>query len=75
MSAQQLRISPNPSGWRRGHKPWSERDSFHSSTKEEALQRGREISQNQNLELIRQRQDWTIQGRNSYGNDPRSSKG
>lgn len=75
MPNKQIRVSPNSDWWWRVHKPGAERDSVHSSTKEEALQRGREISQNQNLELIRQRQDWTIQGRNSYGNDPRSSKG
>lgn len=75
MAQKQLRISPNPEGGRRWHKAWSERDSFHAPTKEEAFVRWREIAQNQWAELIWQRQDWMIQGRNTYGKDPRKSAG
>jgi hypothetical protein len=44
-------------------------------TKAEAVERAREIAQNQHLELLVQNLDGTIGWRNSYGNDPRESKG
>ncbi len=44
-------------------------------TKAEAVERARGIAQNQHLELLVQNLDGTIGWRNSYGNDPRRSKG
>ena len=44
-------------------------------TKAEAVERAKEIAQNQRLELLVQNLDGTIGWRNSYGNDPRRSKG
>lgn len=44
-------------------------------TKAEAVERAREIAQNQHLELLVQNLDGTIGWRNSYGNDPMRSRG
>lgn len=44
-------------------------------TKAEAIERAREIAQNQHLELIIQNLDGTIGWKNSYGDDPSKVKG
>lgn len=54
---KQVWVSPNPSGGWRVHKPGAARDSIHSQTKEEAIQRAKEIAERQRQELIIQKKD------------------
>jgi len=69
-------IVPNSQrgGWdvRRGG---SERSSEHCDRKQDAIDRGREISQNQGTELIVHNQNGRIAWRDSHGNDPCPPKG
>lgn len=44
-------------------------------TKAEAVERAKEIAKSKHAELLVQNLDGTIGWRNSYGNDPRRSKG
>ncbi|MDZ8238461.1 MAG: DUF2188 domain-containing protein [Nostoc sp. ChiQUE01a] len=44
-------------------------------TQQKAIDKGREIAINQQSELLIHNQKGQIRERNSYGNDPRSSKG
>lgn len=44
-------------------------------TKLDAVERGKEIAKNLHAELLVQNLDGTIGWRNSYGHDPRKSKG
>ncbi|MFC5409127.1 DUF2188 domain-containing protein [Larkinella bovis] len=44
-------------------------------TQREAIQIAKEIAQNQRIEMIVHAQNGQISWRNSYGNDPKSSKG
>lgn len=44
-------------------------------TQQKAIEKGREIAINQQSELLIHNQKGQIRERNSYGNDPRSSKG
>jgi len=46
-----------------------------TDTQAEATKIAREIAINQESELLVHRKDGTIRDRNSYGNDPESSKG
>lgn len=48
----------------------SERSSGHFDTKAEAVERAREISQNQQTELIIHNRDGRISNSDSHGNDP-----
>lgn len=61
-------------GWdvRRGG---SERASGHFETKQEAIEAGREISQNQGTELRIHNKDGKIAESDSHGNDPYPPKG
>jgi Uncharacterized protein conserved in bacteria (DUF2188). len=70
----QIFVSPNKDGWK-GKVVGNDKASFVADTKAEAFDRAREIAINQKLELIVQNRDGKIGLRNSYGNDPRSSKG
>ena len=46
------------------------RASVHTDTKQEAIQRGREISRNQKTELIIHNSNGKISNSDSHGNDP-----
>lgn len=71
MTTNQIRVSPDSKNWwRRVHQPWNNRDSVHTPTKQEAINRAQEIARNQNLETKVQNKDWTISGGNSYWKDP-----
>lgn len=68
-------VVPNPNGgWdiRRGG---SERSSGHFDTKHDAVDRGRQISQNQRTEFVIHGQNGQIQQKDSHGNDPNPPKG
>lgn len=51
------------------------RDTVHTNTQREAIQRAREIAQNQDSEVVIHREDGTIREKNSYGSDPHPPKG
>lgn len=53
----------------------ADRASVHTSTKQEAIDRGREISRNQKSEFIVHNKDGKISGSDSHGNDPYPPKG
>lgn len=72
--ANQIFVSPNDGDWKvkviGNHKA-----SAICDTKAAAVERAKKIAQNQHLELLVQNRDGAIGWRNSYGNDPRKSKG
>ena len=53
----------------------SQRSSGHFETKEEAVNAGRQISQNQGTELVIHGMNGRIQSADSHGNDPCPPKG
>ena len=53
----------------------SQRSSGHFETKEEAVNAGRQISQNQGTELVIHGMNGRIQASDSHGNDPCPPKG
>lgn len=70
MTSKQVWVSPKPSGWRRVHKSWAQRDSIHTQTKAEAVSKATEIARNQKVDTKIQNRDWKISWWNSYGRDP-----
>lgn len=70
MTKKQVWVSPKPNGWWRIHKPWATRDSWHTDTKAEAIEKARKIAIRNKEELLIQKKDWKIHQRNSYGRDP-----
>ncbi|MDD2438319.1 MAG: DUF2188 domain-containing protein [Massilibacteroides sp.] len=70
----QVFVSPDGKNWKIkvvGNK----KASAICDTKAEAVKRAIKIAQNQQLELLIQNLNGTIGQRNSYGNDPKKSKG
>lgn len=72
--AKQVFVSPDGDDWK-VKVVGNEKASAILDTKAQAVERGIEIAKNQNAELLVQNLDGTIGWRNSYGNDPRKSKG
>ena len=70
----QIFVSPNGKDWK-VKIVGNQKASAICDTKAEAVERAKEIAQNQHLELLVQNLDGTIGWRNSYGNDPRKSRG
>ncbi|OGG41672.1 hypothetical protein A3A21_02920 [Candidatus Jorgensenbacteria bacterium RIFCSPLOWO2_01_FULL_45_25b] len=70
----QVFVSPDGEDWK-VKVVGNQKASAVCDTKAEAVERAKEIAQNQRLELLVQNLDGTIGWRNSYGNDPRKSKG
>ena len=68
-------VVPNPDGGWDVKKAGAERASKHSDTKQEAVEKGRQISQNQGTELYIHGKDGKIQQKDSHGNDPYPPKG
>jgi len=68
-------VVPNPDGGWDVKKAGAERASKHSDTKQEAVEKGRQISQNQGTELYIHGKDGKIQQKDSHGNDPFPPKG
>ena len=71
---RQVFVSPDDANWK-VQVVGNARASAILDTKAEAVERGREIAKNQHAELLVQNLDGTIGWRNSYGNDPRRSRG
>lgn len=72
--AKQVFVSPDGNDWK-VKVVGNEKASAILDTKAQAVERGIEIAKNRHAELLVQNLDGTIGWRNSYGNDPRKSKG
>lgn len=70
----QIFVSPDDEGWK-VKVVGNQKASAICDTKAEAVERAKEIAQNQRLELFVQNLDGKIGWKNSYGNDPRKIKG
>lgn len=70
MSKDQHHVVPNPAGGWDVKRSGGERASVHAETKQEAIDKGREISRNQQTELVIHNRDGKISGSDSHGNDP-----
>lgn len=72
--ANQIFVSPDGKNWK-VKVVGNQKASAICDNKADAVERAKKIAQNQQLELLVQNLDGTIGWRNSYGNDPRKSKG
>ncbi|MGH9421185.1 MAG: DUF2188 domain-containing protein [Thermoanaerobaculia bacterium] len=68
-------VVPDPDGGWNVKRGGAERASGHFDTKEEAIDRGREISRNQHTELRIHNKDGQISQSDSHGHDPDPPKG
>jgi len=68
-------VVPNPNGGWDVKKGGGKRTSSHHDTKQDAIDRGREISRNQGTELRIHNKDGKIGQSDSHGNDPFPPKG
>lgn len=70
MARKTHHVVPNPKGGWDVKKGGAERASGHFKTKQEAIERAREISRNQGTELVIHNRDGRISSCDSHGNDP-----
>ena len=75
MSKKTHHVVHNPDGGWDVKKGGSERASNHFDKKSDAVEKGREISQNQSSEFYIHGKDGKIQSKDSHGNDPNPPKG
>ena len=68
-------VVPNPDGGWNVKRGGGDRASTHHDTKQDAINRGREISRNQGTELRIHNRDGRISGSDSHGGDPYPPKG
>ena len=68
-------VVPNPNGGWDVKKGGSEKASNHFDKKNDAVEKGREISQNQGSEFYIHGKDGKIQSKDSHGNDPNPPQG
>lgn len=68
-------VVPNPNGGWDVKKSGGSKASAHFDTKQQAVDRGREISRNAGTEFVIHKKDGTIQRKDSHGNDPRNTPG
>lgn len=68
-------VVPNPGGGWDVRRGGAARASAHLDTKREAVERGREISRNQQTELRIHNKDGRIGQSDSHGNDPNPPRG
>ncbi len=74
MAGKNQHVVPHDGGWAvRGE--GNEKVTSTHDTQREAIDRAREIAQNQRSELLIHGQDGQIRARDSYGNDPFPPKG
>lgn len=69
MAEKSHHVVHNPDGGWDVRKGGSERSSFHSDTKQEAINTGRSISKNQGTEFFIHGLNGRIQRKDSHGND------
>ena len=70
MSRKEHHVVSNPKGGWDVKRDGADRASVHTDTKQNAVDQGRRISQNQSSELIIHGKDGKIQRADSHGNDP-----
>lgn len=70
MAKKQQHVVPDPDGGWNVKKAGAKRATKHFNTKKEAVDYGKEVSENQGAELVKHRKDGTIEDSDSYGNDP-----
>lgn len=75
MGLKSHHVVPNPDGGWDIKRSGAERASGHFDRKSDAIDKAREISQNQNSELFIHGKDGKIQQRDSHGNDPFPPRG
>lgn len=68
-------VVPDPDGGWNIKKGGAERSSGHFDRKADAVDRARQISQNQHTELVIHNKDGQISQKDSHGNDPYPPKG
>ncbi|KAA6232519.1 DUF2188 domain-containing protein [Chlorobium phaeovibrioides] len=68
-------VVPDPDGGWNIQRGGGSRSSGHFDKKNDAVDAGRKISQNQGTEFYIHGKDGKIQGKDSYGNDPYPPKG
>jgi hypothetical protein len=73
--ANQIHVLPGEAGGWDIKRDDSDKATLHAATKEDAVQRAREIAKKQEMELVIHNQDGTISEKDSYGNDPSPPKG
>lgn len=73
--AKKHHVVPNPKGGWDVKKSGGERASVHTTTKQEAVDKGRKISKNQGSEFVIHGKNGQIQQKDSHGNDPFPPKG
>lgn len=74
MPNKQVWVSPSGNNWK-VKSAGAGKAAAITETKAEAKEIATRIAQNQDAELVIQRQDGTIQEKNSFGNDPFPPKG
>jgi uncharacterized protein YdaT len=74
MSGKNQHVIPHDGGWAVRGEGNGRVTSVHD-TQREAIERGREIAQNQASELLIHGENGRIRARDSYGNDPYPPKG
>lgn len=70
MPRNEHHVVPNPDGGWDVKRNGSKRASVHTETKKQAVDKGREISKNQDTELVIHNKDGKISNPDSHGNDP-----
>lgn len=75
MSKKTHHVVPNHDGGWDVKKGGSDKASKHFDKKTDAIEKGREISQNQGSEFYIHGKDGKIQSKDSHGNDPNPPKG
>ncbi|WP_243375509.1 DUF2188 domain-containing protein [Geotalea sp. SG265] len=70
MSRDEHHVVPNADGGWDVRRNGAERATLHTDTKQEAVDRGRQVSQNQGTEFIVHNKDGRIARADSHGNDP-----
>jgi len=74
-NSQSHHVVPDPDGGWNIRRGGSARISEHFSTQQSAIERGKEISRNENTELFIHGRDGRFRERDSHGNDPHPPKG
>ena len=73
--AKSTHVVPGKNGGWDVKQSGAQRASTHHDTKQQAIDRGRQISRNQETEFVIHNKDGKISGKDSHGNDPFPPKG
>jgi len=75
MSGKSTHVVPNPNGGWEIKQSGGQRSSGHHELKQDAIDRARQISNNQKTELVIHNKDGKISRKDSHGNDPFPPRG